>query len=147
MNLDQKTNFQFGILYFAHLLVMVDGKVDSREKAALHEIKLKENIPDWIFDDFEEIISTQTEQQIFKKGIEMLNLCSEEEKLNAFVHLYQLTEADDNIHRKEMRFLLYSLKATKVDFDDVELKAKAVKAFALKHSGKKPKEGKLKFLR
>lgn len=129
---DQKTNFQLGLLYFAHLLVMTDGEVDNREKEAIHKIKLQENIPDWIFDDFKENISSQTEQQIFKRGVELLNRCSEEEKLKAFVHLYRLTEADDSVHRKEVRFLLYSLKATHVAFEDVELSAKLESAIVIK---------------
>jgi uncharacterized tellurite resistance protein B-like protein len=129
---DQKTNFQLGLLYFAHLLVMTDGEVDHREKEAIRKIKLQENIPDWIFDDFQENVVSQTEQQIFKRGVDLLNRCSEEEKLKAFVHLYRLTEADDSVHRKEVRFLLYSLKATHVAFEDVELSAKLEKAIVIK---------------
>jgi pterin-4a-carbinolamine dehydratase len=129
---DQKTSFRLGLLYFAHLLVMTDGEVDHREEAAIRKIKLQENIPDWIFDDFQESILSQTEQQIFKKGVEMLNRCSEEEKLTAFVHLYRLTEVDNSVHRKEVRFLLYSLKATNVAFEDVELNAKLDKVVSVK---------------
>ncbi len=122
---DSKTSLQLGLLYFSYLLVMVDGEVDLREKAAIHKIKEKENIPDWIFDDFEESIASLTEQQIFKKGVEMMNRCSDADKLKAFVQLYLLTEIDDKVHRKEVRFLLYSLKATNVPFEEVELRAKA----------------------
>ncbi len=122
---DSKTSLQLGLLYFSYLLVMVDGEVDLREKAAIDKIKEKENIPDWIFDDFEESIASLTEQQIFKKGVEMMNRCSDADKLKAFVQLYLLTEIDDKVHRKEVRFLLYSLKATNVPFEEVELRAKA----------------------
>lgn len=125
---DSKTSLQLGLLYFSYLLVMVDGEVDLREKAAIDKIKVKENIPDWIFDDFEESIGSLTEQQIFKKGVEMMNRCSDADKLKAFVHLYLLTEIDDKVHRKEVRFLLYSLKATNVPFEEVELRAKATVA-------------------
>ena len=62
----------------------------------------------------------------------MLNRCSEDEKLTAFVHLYRLTEVDDSVHRKEVRFLLYSLKATNVAFEDVELNAKLDKVVSVK---------------
>lgn len=129
---DSKTPFQMGLLYFSYLLVMVDGEVDQREKEAIHKIKIKENIPDWVFDDFEEHIASLTEQQIFKKGVELMNRCSDEDKLKAFVQLYLLTEIDNKVHRKEVRFLLYSLKATNVPFEEVERRAKVESAVVVK---------------
>jgi hypothetical protein len=122
---DSTASYQLGLLYFSYLLVMVDGEIDLREKTAIDNIKIKENIPEWISDDFEENIATLSEQQIFKKGVELMNRCTEADKLKAFVHLYWLTEIDNKIHRKEVRFLLYSLKATKVSFEEVERIAKA----------------------
>jgi len=126
------TDFQLGLLHFVHLLVMVDGAIDQREKAAIRKIKLEEKIPDWIFDDFEESVTEKSERQIYEEGVEMLNRCTEEEKLTAFVHLYRLSEADDNVHVREVRLLLYSLKATRISFEDVELSARMSKAVALR---------------
>jgi hypothetical protein len=125
-------DFQIGLLHFVHLLVMVDGAIDQREKAAIRKIKLEEKIPDWIFDDFEESVPEKSERQIYEEGVEMLNRCTEEEKLTAFVHLYRLSEADNNIHVKEIRLLLYSLKATRISFEDVELSARMSKAVSLR---------------
>lgn len=121
---ERKIFFHLGLLYFTHLLVKADGRVSQQEKVAIRKLKLAENIPDWIFDDFEEDIVDKTERQIFEKGVEVFNHCTEEEKLTAFAHLYRLSEADESIHVKEVRFLLYSLKATKVSFEEVELRVK-----------------------
>jgi len=121
---ERKIFFHLGLLYFTHLLVKADGRVSQQEKVAIRKLKLAENIPDWIFDDFEEDIVDKTERQIFEKGVEVFNHCTEEEKLTAFAHLYRLSEADDSVHVKEVRFLLYSLKATKVSFEEVELRVK-----------------------
>lgn len=126
------TDFQLGLLHFVHLLVMVDGAIDKREKAAVRKIKLEEKIPDWIFDDFEESVLEKSERQIYEEGVELLNRCTEEEKLTAFVHLYRLSEADDHVHVKEIRLLLYSLKATRISFEDVELSARMSKAVSWK---------------
>ncbi len=125
-------DFQLGLLHFVHLLVMVDGEIDQREKAAIRKIKLEEKIPDWVFDEFEESIPQKTERQIYEEGVEMLNRCTEDERLCVFVHLYRLSEADDKIHVKEVRLLLYSIKATKIAFEDVELSARMSKAVSLK---------------
>lgn len=121
---ERKIFFHLALLYFAHLLVKADGRVSQQEKVAIRKLKLAENIPDWIFDDFEEDVLDKTERQIFEKGVEVFNHCTEEEKLTAFAHLYRLSEADDSVHVKEVRFLLYSLKATKVSFEEVELRVK-----------------------
>lgn len=124
--------YQLGLLHFVHLLVMADGDIDTREKAAIRKIKLEEKIPDWVFDDFEESIPHKTGQQIYDEGVELLNRCNEEEKLCAFVQLYRLSEADECIHEKEVKFLLYSLKDTNVEYADVVLGARMSKAVALK---------------
>lgn len=128
----QNMKFHLGLLHFAHLLVMVDGSIDQREMAAMLRIKLEENIPDWLFNDFDATISHKTEHQIYDEGVDMLNRCTEDEKLCAFVHLYRLSESDDNIHEKEVRFLLYSLEATKIAFEDVILSTRMSKATALR---------------
>jgi uncharacterized tellurite resistance protein B-like protein len=124
--------FQVGLLHFVHLLMMADGDIDTREKAAIRKIKLEEKIPDWVFDDFEESAPHKIGQQIYDEGVTLLNTCTEEEKLTVFVHLYRLSEADENIHEKEVKFLLYSLKDTNIEYADVVLGARMSKAVQLR---------------
>jgi uncharacterized tellurite resistance protein B-like protein len=119
----QSKDFQLGLLHFVHLLVTVDGHIDDRERAAILSIKNEEEIPDSVFQDFERKAETVNEQQIYLDGIQLLTTCSDEERLSAFVHLYKLAEADTSISTKEVRFLLYGLKATKLSFEDVILGA------------------------
>jgi uncharacterized tellurite resistance protein B-like protein len=116
-------NFQLGLLHFVHLLVTVDGHIDDRERAAILEIKKEESISDKVFNDFERKSEVASEAEIYTDGIEYLSSCSDDEKLAAFVHLYRLAEADTSISNKEVRFLLYGLKATKISFEDVVLTA------------------------
>ena len=124
----QSLNFQLGLLHFAHLLAMVDGIMDEREKKAIRAIADEEQIPEGVFQDFQKEITRRTEKEIYKQGLDLLNQCNDDEKKCAFVHLYRLSEADDKIHVREVRLLLYSLKATHVDFEDVELIARLTKA-------------------
>jgi uncharacterized tellurite resistance protein B-like protein len=119
----QNINFQLGLLHFVHLLVTVDGQVNDREREAIHAIKRDEEIPGTIFHRFVREITGKTEQQVFLKGLEMLNRCSEEERLCAFVHLYRLAKADDQLDMKEIKLLLYSLRETRIEFEDVVLSA------------------------
>lgn len=112
-------SFQLGLLHFVHLLVTVDGHIDDRERKAIAAICKEENIADSIVLDFQ----TMKEQEIYTRGVEYLNQCSEEERLTAFVHLYKLAEADTSISNKEVRFLLYGLKVTNISFEDVVLSA------------------------
>jgi len=136
VQVQQSLNYQLGLLHFAHLLVTVDGFVDEREKKAMHDLQLEEQISEPVYLEFEKTITPKSEREVFQQGVTLLNQCSEQEKLCALVHLYRMAEADNLVHVKEVRLLLYSLKATNVEFEDVVLSARMVKAgkdFALTH--------------
>lgn len=119
------TNYHLGLLYLVHLLVSADGVVDENELAALENIRQRENITDETFKQFQRDVQIKKEKDIYQLGIEYLNRCSDEEKLNAFVILYKISEVDGRVHVKEVRLLLYSIKMTGIEFDDVVNKAKA----------------------
>jgi len=121
-------NYQLGLLHFAHLLVTVDNFIDEREKKAMRELQLEEQISEPVYHEFEKTVTPMSEREIFQEGVTFLNQCNEQEKLCALVHLYRMAEADDLVHIKEVRLLLYSLKATKVEFEDVILAARMAKA-------------------
>ncbi len=125
---NQSQNYQLGLLHFAHLLVTVDGFIDDREKTAINSLIKEEQIPDQVYADFQKTVNTRSQREVYDLGVKLLSLCSDEEKLSALVHLYRLSEIDDNVHVKEVRLLLYSLKATNVEFEDVVLSAKMLKA-------------------
>jgi uncharacterized tellurite resistance protein B-like protein len=116
-------NYQLGLLYLVHLLMSADGVIDENETRALSELKIKEGIPDSIFTEFKIAISEKKGRDIYQSGIEFMNLCTDEEKLRAFVILYKMSEVDGRVHVKEVRLLLYCIKVTGIEFDDVVAKA------------------------
>lgn len=116
--------FHLGLLYMVHLLIGSDGKISEDEKNALMNIKTVEAIPDAMFNFFNESVTRKSEREIYQEGIDALNRCTDEQKLKAFVHLYRLSEADGNVHVKEVRLLLYSIKLTGIEFNDVVEMAK-----------------------
>ena len=116
-------NYQLGLLYLVHLLMSADGVVDENETRALSALKTKEGIPDSTFNEFKKAISEKKGRDIYLTGIEYINLCTEEEKLKAFVILYKMSEVDGSVHVKEVRLLLYCIKVTGIEFDDVVTKA------------------------
>jgi uncharacterized tellurite resistance protein B-like protein len=116
-------NYQFGLLYLVHLLMSADGVVDSHETDALNKIKATEQIPDSIFIEFRKAIALKKGRDIYQAGIEYMNQCTDEEKLRAFVILYKMSEVDGSVHVKEVRLLLYCIKVTGIEFDDVVAKA------------------------
>jgi uncharacterized tellurite resistance protein B-like protein len=117
-------HFHLGLLYMVHLLIGSDGKVSDVEKESLMKIKTIEGISDEIFQRFNDAVNKNSEREIYQEGIERLNKCSDQQKLKAFVHLYKLSEADGNVHVKEVRLLLYSIKLTGIEFNDVVEMAK-----------------------
>lgn len=122
--MQEKEHFHLGLLYMVHLLIGSDGKVSPDEQASLKRIQNEEKIPDEIVERFKDAVGKKSEREIYQDGIDLLNKCTNNEKLNAFVHLYNLSEADGNVHVKEVRLLLYSIKMTGIEFNDVVEKAK-----------------------
>lgn len=116
-------NYQLGLLYLVHLLMSADGVVDENETRALNELKVKEGIPESTFDEFKKTIADKKGRDIYLTGIEYINQCSDAEKLKAFVSLYKMSEVDGSVHVKEVRLLLYCIKVTGIEFDDVVAKA------------------------
>jgi uncharacterized tellurite resistance protein B-like protein len=121
---NQNPQFQLGLLHFAHVLMNVDGSIDQREEDVLNKIKNEENISDKTFSYFKETVKGKMEREIFEEGVELLNRCTEDQRLTAFTHLYQLASADKNFHEKEVRLLMYSLQSTNISFEDVKIRAK-----------------------
>jgi uncharacterized tellurite resistance protein B-like protein len=118
-------DYHLGLLYLVHLLVSADGVVDDNELAALENIRKREKISDDTFREFQRDVQVKREKDIYQEGIEFLNRCSDAEKLSAFVILYKISEVDGRVHVKEVRLLLYSIKMTGIEFDDVVNKAKS----------------------
>ena len=116
-------NYQLGLLDLVHLLMSADGVVDDNETQALNTIKGKEGISETVFDEFKEAIRTKRGREIYQTGIEYMNRCTDEEKLRAFVILYKMSEVDGRVHVKEVRLLLYCIKVSGIEFDDVVAKA------------------------
>ena len=112
-------NYQLGLLSLVHLLMNADGVIDDNEKQALVRLKLSEQIPDDVFDEFTDGVKLKKQRAIYEQGIHLINQCNDQEKLKAFVHLYKMTEVDGHIHVKEVRLLLYSIKMVNIEFSDV----------------------------
>jgi uncharacterized tellurite resistance protein B-like protein len=116
--------FHRGLLYMVHLLIGSDGKVSQDEMESLIRIQKQEGISQEIITQFNHAVSSKNEREIYQDGIDFLNQCTDEQKLRTFVHLYRLSEADGNVHVKEVRLLLYSIKMTGIEFNDVVERAK-----------------------
>jgi uncharacterized tellurite resistance protein B-like protein len=112
-------NYQLGLLYLIHLLMSADGIVDENETAALETVKTKEGISDALFNQFKKDILEKRGREIYQSGIHHINQCTDEEKLRVFVFLYKMSEVDGRIHVKEVRLLLYCIKVSGIEFDDV----------------------------
>lgn len=126
--MNTSNNYQLGLLYLVHLLISSDGVIDDNEMEALLKVKNAEKIPDSIFNDFAREIASRKERDIYQKGIGLINKCSDDEKLDAFVHLYRMSEVDGKVHAKEVRLMLYSIKMAKIEFSDVVERASQTKS-------------------
>jgi len=119
-------SFHLGLLYLTHLLINADDIVNEEEERALQKIKEKEKIQPDVFKKFLGDIKTKTSKTIYNEGVALLNECDDNKKLIALAHLYKLTEIDGSVHVKEVRLLLYSIKMTAVEFNDVVIAANKI---------------------
>lgn len=115
--------FDFGVLYLVHLVISADGVVDQGELRALEAIIEQEGMDSNIYRDFIKETSKMNEREIFNKGIQMISECSPEQQRRAFGWLMKISESDGQVHAKEIRFLLYSVKKAGIDFNDVVTEA------------------------
>ena len=111
---------QQSLLYLTYLLVYSDGEFDARERRAIKYICNEEGISDDDYQGFLIECQDLSERDIFEKGLNLVEQCSEEDKISVFVWLYKLSEADGMVHAKEVRFLLYSLRRASINFDVVK---------------------------
>lgn len=118
--------YQTGLLHLVHLVITADGVIDRREEEAFEKIRKAEDISDEVYSSFIEEVRLKKERDIYLDGIKLINDCDDEEKIMAFVHLYKLSEADAQVHVKEIRLLLYSIKLSGVEFNDVVERAKKI---------------------
>ena len=123
------SDYQLGLMYLVHLLIGVDGQIDEREKEALQKIRESEKVGESVFAKFQADILTRKEREIYQQGIHHLGICTDEERLRAFAILYRLSEADGRIHVKEVRLLLYSIKMSGVEFEDVVKASEGIQIF------------------
>lgn len=124
-------NYHLGLLYLTHLLILADGEIDEKEFVSLLGIKEKEKISDSIFKEFVDSVREKKEKEIYKIGIDLIGNCTHEEKLNVFAHLFNMAQIDGSFHVREVRFLLYSIKATDIEFNEVIAHAKKLGAIDL----------------
>lgn len=116
-------NYQMGLLHLIHLLISADGVINDRETAAFDKMRSIEGISEEVMNGFMDHVKGKKEREIYNEGIRLLNACSDEEKIKAFIHLYHMSEVDNHVHVKEVRLLLYSVKLANVEFNEIVAKA------------------------
>ena len=119
-----KEKYDLGLLHLIYLLISSDTEISEKELAYLEYIKRKEGMPDDVFLTFNQSIIGKKEKEIYQNGIDMINECSNEFKLRAFVTLYRMAQSDGIMHVKEVRLLLYAVRLTDVDINVVIARAK-----------------------
>ena len=95
-----ESHYQLGLLCLTHLLVSADGVIDNQEIDAISVIRKKGKISSAVLKEFENIVSIKKEREIYEYGIDLINRCTDEEKLKVFVTLYKLSEVDGRVHVK-----------------------------------------------
>ena len=112
-------NYKLGLLNLLYLLINSDDEISDTELNYLEEVRDHEHIDDELFQAFRTSLNNKAEQDIFQDGIDLINQCSHQLKMRAFIILYRTAQADGSVHPKEVRLLLYSSKLSKMDIAEV----------------------------
>lgn len=114
-----KEKFHIALLYLSHLVSMADGKIDEKEEKAIETIRRLEKISDKTYRKFRESIKNLSERQMYENGLATVSKCSHSEKLQVFIWLYKMSQADGLVDEKEVRFLLYAVENAHIGFEEV----------------------------
>lgn len=117
-------NYAQALLHLTYLLIWSDSEISGDEIYYLDKIKESEGISNVVFDQFNNSVIGKTGREIYQSGIKMINDCSLELKIRAFVKLFQLANADGVFHVKEVRLLLYATKLADLDFESIMAEVK-----------------------
>ncbi len=122
--MNTKENYAQALLHLTYLLIWSDTEIRGEEIHYLDKIKESEGISDIVFKQFNDSIIGKTGREIYESGIKMINECTRELKIRAFVKLFQLANADGVFHVKEVRLLLYATKLADLDFENIMAEVK-----------------------
>ena len=114
-----ENHFSNGLLFLSYLVIASDGVIEEMEIVALNKICEHEGVSLTHLSNFIRYCKVLPEQDVYNKGLDELGMCNDEEKLRAFAWLYRLSEADGMLHVKEVRFLMYSLRGTEIELEDI----------------------------
>lgn len=114
-----RSEYYAGLLALTTVLINSDGEISEKELDYIQKIRESEGIPEALFNSIREAILGKTEREVYQLGIDAINECTDQEKLRAFLKMYQMAMADGVIHVKEVRLLLYAVKLTHVDLNTV----------------------------
>ena len=123
-------NYHLGLLCLSQLLISADGVIAPQEVDAFDLIRKGERISNHTYREFEKIVREKKDRDLYHHSLELINRCSDQEKLRTFAMLYKLSEVDGRVHVKEIRLLLYSIKIANVEFHDVVEEANSIPALA-----------------
>ena len=112
-------HYQLGLLHLIYLLVNVDDEISYQEVAFLTQVRTNAHIDIELFEGFVRSLIGKSERQIYQTGIQLMNLCSDEERMRAFIQLFQMAEADGFLHAREVRLILYATRMSHTDIGEV----------------------------
>ncbi len=112
-------HYHKGLLFVTYLLINSDKEISDNELYYLHKMRVEEGISDGVFAEHFKSLLGKDEREIYQIGIDSINLCPDELKLQLFSRLYQMALSDKVLRVKEVRFILYAIKITQVDINTV----------------------------
>lgn len=119
-------DFNTGLLFITYLLMHSDQEISENELNYLDTVRLEAGIDDEEFRSFYNSAIGKSEREIYQIGMDAINQCTDDEKIQIFVTLYGMALADQVLKVKEVRFILYATRMAAVSMERVIEMAKEV---------------------
>jgi len=101
-----KTSFKLGLLHLLYLVTNCDDDLSHKEITYLNSVLANNDISEHLLNTFRQSLNNSSHEELYRKGIALLNKCSEEYRLRAIGIIYQMAKSDGQIHPREERLML-----------------------------------------
>ena len=117
--MEKVDSFGTSLLYLTFSVALADGVRMRAEEKAINRILEHENISESMYQKFIADSEKLSVDEMHQIGIEAIKKCQPTDRLRAYGWIYKIMEVDGRVDVREAKFLLYALKDSDIELDEV----------------------------
>lgn len=117
--MEQVDSFGTSVLYLTFSVALADGVRVHAEEQVINMILQHEDISEAVYQKFLKDSDQLSVEEMRQIGIEAIKDSEENDKLRVYGWVYKVIEVDGMVDIREAKFLLYALRDSNIELDDV----------------------------